>query len=235
MVPAIPPIVTTSGSATAPTHTALVEDAHDVVEHSAAPSRPEGVVSEKAKLSPMTERQLVTSEVATLATASRALMTGADECQRLNLQNFGVAARNSIQPSKVNTTLVVPTRPADTVTTTLRSAGEPVVLCMHATLVPDVHDAVLQAPSAACTVAVASVERKLSPATVMLSDVEKGRFAEAAALTVGAVVGTTKERRTGLVSAPSRYESNQQRRTRETVTDWETSEQRKSPRETVAD
>ena len=77
MVPAIPQIVTTSGSATAPTHTALVEDAHDVVEHSAAPSRPEGVVSEKAKLSPTTERLLVTWDVATFDKACLALTAGA--------------------------------------------------------------------------------------------------------------------------------------------------------------
>ena len=77
IVPTTPPTVTTSGSATLPIHTALVDDAHDVVEHSAEPSRPDGVQSAKAKFSPITERLLVTCEAAIFRTAPRVLSIGA--------------------------------------------------------------------------------------------------------------------------------------------------------------
>ena len=63
----------------------------------------------------------------------------------------------------------------DTVTTTLASSAE-ASLWRQTTPVADVHAAVLQATSAACIVAVGSTVRKLSPLTVMLSEVEKGRL-----------------------------------------------------------
>ena len=84
-VPTRPPTVTTSGSATVPRQSALVEDAHASVVHSAEPRRPDGVESVKAKFTPITERLLVTCEPATLATDVRELTAGA-----LRRQNDGI-------------------------------------------------------------------------------------------------------------------------------------------------
>ena len=78
-VPATPPTVTTSGSATPPMHTVLVDDDHDSVEHSAEPSRPEGVASVKAKLRPMTEMLLDVAEATTFITDARVLTAGAEQ------------------------------------------------------------------------------------------------------------------------------------------------------------
>ena len=78
-MPTTPPTVITSGSATLPIHTALVDDAHDAVEHSAEPSPPDGVESAKAKFSPITDRLLVVAEAATLAMDERELTAGADK------------------------------------------------------------------------------------------------------------------------------------------------------------
>lgn len=76
-VPAVLPTVTTSGLATLPMHRALVDDAHAIVEHSAEPSRPDGVKSPNAKFNPTTDKLLLTCEAAVLIRESRALMTGA--------------------------------------------------------------------------------------------------------------------------------------------------------------
>jgi hypothetical protein len=89
-------------------------------------------------------------------------------------------------PSKVNAATAVATEPAPTVTTTLRSAGDPSVVCMHTTLVPDAHPAVPHAPSPACTLAVASTAAKLSPDTVKLCAAENARLGLDDALTTGA-------------------------------------------------
>ena len=56
MVPTAPPTVTTTGSETVATHHTDVDEDHEVVEHSAVPTRPEGVVFSTEKLRPMTER-----------------------------------------------------------------------------------------------------------------------------------------------------------------------------------
>ena len=72
--------------------------------------------------------------------------------------------------------------------TRLLSACEPVVLCMHATLVVEDHAAVAQAPRAACAVAVQSSARKLRPATVTLRCTDAGRLTPPAELTTGACV-----------------------------------------------
>jgi len=58
-------------------HRALVDDAHAIVEHSAEPSRPDGVKSPNAKFNPTTDKLLLTCEAAVLIRESRALMTGA--------------------------------------------------------------------------------------------------------------------------------------------------------------
>ena len=76
-MPTIPPTVTTSGSAMLPVQNTLVDDDHDVVEHAAVPSRPDGVESVKAKLTPITERLLIDCEPATLDTDARELTVGA--------------------------------------------------------------------------------------------------------------------------------------------------------------
>ena len=55
----------------------LVDDDHDVVEHAAVPSRPDGVESVNAKLTPMTDKLLVTSDPATFISAARVLTIGA--------------------------------------------------------------------------------------------------------------------------------------------------------------
>ena len=76
-MPAIPPTVTTSGSATLPVQNTLVDDDHDVVEHAAVPSRPDGVESVKAKFTPITERLAVVCDPAMLRTDARVLIEGA--------------------------------------------------------------------------------------------------------------------------------------------------------------
>ena len=76
-VPTTPPTVTTSGSATPPVQNTLVDDDHDVVEHAAVPSRPDGVESLKAKLTPITERLALVCDPAMLSTDARELTTGA--------------------------------------------------------------------------------------------------------------------------------------------------------------
>lgn len=76
-VPATAPTVTATGSATLPSQYTLVDDSHDVVEHAAVPSRPDGVESPKAKLTPITDRLLVDADAATFCTAARVLTAGA--------------------------------------------------------------------------------------------------------------------------------------------------------------
>ena len=69
----------------------------------------------------------------------------------------------------------VPASP-ETVTMSVRSAGVAASDCKHATAVPATHDAVVQDPSAICTLGVKSTTSKLMPATVALNKVVKGRF-----------------------------------------------------------
>ena len=92
-------------------------------------------------------------------------------------------------PSNVNVADDVPTKPAVTVTTTLRSVAVP-VRGRHAMLLPDVHAAVAHVASETCSVDVGSLEWKFSPPTVMLSDVEIARFALSPSLTTGAALHT---------------------------------------------
>lgn len=60
-----------------PRQSALVEEAHDSVVHSAEPRRPEGVESVNAKFTPITDSVLVTCDAATFVTAARVLTAGA--------------------------------------------------------------------------------------------------------------------------------------------------------------
>ena len=76
-MPTFPPTVTTSGSTIAPVHTTVVDDDHDIVEHAAVPSRPDGVESLKAKFKPTTDRLLVTCEPGMFITPDRVLTEGA--------------------------------------------------------------------------------------------------------------------------------------------------------------
>ena len=102
------------------------------------------------------------------------------------MQGAGAWPAGQGLPSKVKAREVVPTRPAEMVTTTDWSAGVPVPVCMHSTPVAEAHAAVAQPLSATCVVVVRSLVWKLSPATVMLSDWEYGRLASVVALTTGA-------------------------------------------------
>ena len=77
MVPTTVLTVAVKGSAMSPTHTALVEDAHDAVLHALAASRDDGVMSRTTKLRPITEMLLVITVPATLRPRSRAESTGA--------------------------------------------------------------------------------------------------------------------------------------------------------------
>ena len=94
------PTVTTSGLATLPMHRALVDDAHAIVEHSAEPSRPDGVKSPNAKFNPTTDKLLLTCEAAVLIRESRALMTGAaSEADRVHNQPFHIDFMITVAPA----------------------------------------------------------------------------------------------------------------------------------------
>ena len=76
-VPTAPPTVTTSGLAVLPRHTALVDDAHAIVEHSIEPSRPDGVTSANAKLNPAIRTLPPPCDAPVLDSAPPELITGA--------------------------------------------------------------------------------------------------------------------------------------------------------------
>ena len=78
-VPTRPPAVITYGFALLPVHTALVDDAHVIVEHSAEPTRPEGVTSRYPKFSPMIVALPLVFEAASFVCSSRELIIGASQ------------------------------------------------------------------------------------------------------------------------------------------------------------
>ena len=116
-VPTRPPTVTTNGSAIAPMHKELVDDDHISVEHSTDPRRPDGVESENAKFTPITDSVLVTCDAATFITAARVLTAGAVDIKMPIRISVTVDYRKlteqgparAMMPSKVKTRLDVPT------------------------------------------------------------------------------------------------------------------------------
>ena len=172
-----------------PRQNAEVPENQASVAHSAAPRRAEGVVSLYAKLTPVMVNCLLVSVYATFATAASVLTTGAgDRRGKVGGGAFSGRGRTGSRvPSKVKPMHRVPTKPAVTVTTTLRSSGVPVTSWKHATLVPDVHAVVAHAPSALCPVGVLLTVLKLRPATVRLCATENARLGPVAWLSTGAV------------------------------------------------
>ena len=95
-------------------------------------------------------------------------------------------SRTKHPPSKLNAKEAVPTNPAVTVITPLRSAGVAVPLWSHAALVLDVQDAVMQPCRPSWAVIVTFETLKAKPRTVTPRTSENGRLALSTSLTTGA-------------------------------------------------
>ena len=90
-------------------------------------------------------------------------------------------------PSNVKLETLVAMKPASMVTTTERSAGDPVVNCRHTTDDCADQEVVSQLPRAMATEAVGSTALKFKPDTLMIVAVENTWFVWRASLTTGAV------------------------------------------------
>ena len=104
----------------------------------------------------------------------------------------GFRVEGKLSPSNVNAASTVPTTLAPIVNTAERSVGEPLVVCLHVTLEPDVQDVDAHALRAICIVAVRSAVLKFRPVTVTPRYVENDLLGLAAPLTTGAPKAHTR-------------------------------------------